>query len=416
MTLSRWTAAATFALAGVTFAQAPLGSNPGALPPGHPPMGAAGGTAMPPGHPPMGGAAGKTLPPGHPPMGGSAGAGAPSMADILSANPNIEGAATRPAAVTGSLTITAVPGTAGAPAIAKEPVTVELYHRGSPIKKLELPLDKDGKVVFPDLPVMPPVQALVSINHGGLLQQIVTPELNPQDPNQTLQMRVFETTEQMPAWSVAMQHVIVQWSQDGTSARVTEMLSCNTPGDRAWIGTKTADTKRVTLALPLPPGADQIELGGLDEEASTIQDGKLVTSSALFPGRSEIRIGYIVPAKDGNLELPIAAPAYVGALKVFLPADETQVTATGLTGGDPVAMGGGNIRMFQAQGLAAGTTVNLSIKGIKPTPVDEHDHAAPVAQGKFSARNVAMAGAFLMVLGGLALMLMKKNPSKKGAA
>jgi hypothetical protein len=410
MNLPHWTAAAALALAGVTFAQAPLGTTPGAMPPNHPPMPGATGTAMPPGHPPMGGAAGSagTLPSNH-----------PSMGDILSANPSpagMPGSATRPAAVTGSLVVTALPGTSGAPAIVNETVTVELYHRGPPLKKYELPLDKQGKATFPDLPVMPPVQALVSIKHGGLLQQIVTPELNPQDPNQTIQMRVFETTDDMPAWSVAMQHLIVQWSQDGTSARVTEMLSANTPGDRAWLGNKTPDNKRVTLALALPPGADQVELGGsFDEEASSIVDGKLVTASALFPGRSEFRLSYIVPAKDGALELPIAAPAAVGTLVVFLPADDTQVTATGLTGGDPVDMGQGKIRMFRAQGLQTGAIANLSIKGIKAAAIDEHG-APAVATSKFSPRNVAMAGAFLLVLGGLALMLMKKSPSKKGAA
>jgi hypothetical protein len=60
----------------------------GQLPPGHPPIGGAGGQvpavppaagALPPGHPPMGGAAG--MPAGHPPMGGAAGmpAGHPPM-------------------------------------------------------------------------------------------------------------------------------------------------------------------------------------------------------------------------------------------------------------------------------------------------------------------------------------------------
>jgi hypothetical protein len=265
---------------------------------------------------------------------------------------------------------------------------------------------------------MPPVQALISISHGGLVQQIVSPELNAQNPAQSIQMRIFETTDEAPAWTVAMQHLILEWSQDGHSARVTEMISANTPGDRAWLGDKSADGKRVTLTLQLPPGANQIELGGsFDGEASTLVDGKITTASALFPGRSEFRLSYIVPASDGDLELPIWAPANVGTLVVFAPADETQITATGLSGGTPVDMGRGAVRMFKATDIGPGTRIALSIKGIKPAPITagehaDHDHAAPLAAGRFSARNIAMGGAFLMVLAGIALLLMKKNPRK----
>lgn len=417
MNVTHWTAAVALALAGVSFAQA---TAPATLPPGHPPMGGAATGTLPPGHPPMGGAGSMG---GMGGMGGGQGAlppNHPSMADILAANPNTSTTmpATRPAVTSGSLTITTIPGTAGAPAIANVPLTVELYHRGSPIKKLELNLDQEGKVTFPDIPLMPPVQALVSITHAGLLQQIVTPELNAQNPNPSVQMRVFETTDETPAWTIPMQHLIIQWSQDGNSARITEMLSASTPGDRAWLGNKSADNKRTTLSLQLPPGAQNVELGGsFDQEASSLVDGKLITSSALFPGRSEFRLGYFVPVKDGNLELPISAPATVGTLVVFLPADDAKVTATGLSGGDPVDMGGqGKVRMFRGQNIQPGAVASLSIKGIKPPPDAHADHSAPAAVGRFSARNIAMGGAFLMVLAGIALMLMKKSPGKKGAA
>jgi len=123
-------------------------------------------------------------------------------------------------------------------------------------------------------------------------------------------MKAYETTEQQPAWTIAMQHMIVQWSDDGKSARIIEMLSTSNPADRAWIGAKTADGKdRVTLTVSLPPDADKIELGGnFDDDATKIVDGKLVTASALYPGSSEYRMTYTVPAKGGSLQLPIVAP------------------------------------------------------------------------------------------------------------
>jgi hypothetical protein len=231
-------------------------------------------------------------------------------------------------------------------------------------------------------------------------------------------MKVFEPTEETPAWSVAMQHMIVDYKKDGTGATVTEMLSTNNPADRAWIGTKIPGTAgmpdtHVTLTLPLPPDADQVSLGGaFDEDSTHIVGGKLVTGSALFPGRSEFRMTYTVPVKAGAVELPIVTPAAVGNLIVMVPADETQVTATGLEGSPPVSMGEGQpaIRMFRAQNLAAGAMVKLAIAGIKAAPAGA-DTGVP--ETGWSGRNVAIGAAFLLVLAGAALMLMKKPKAEK---
>jgi hypothetical protein len=345
------------------------------------------------------------------PGSGAIPAGHPSMDQLLGLD-----AATKPAAV-GSLTVQIVPGTAGAALSADDPVTVTLYHRGSPVQKIDAKLDASGKVVVANFPVAPPVQALVSVKHGGLYQQVVSPELNAEEPIQSLQMKVFETTDERPDWSIAMQHMIVQWNQDGSGATIIEMLSASTPGDKAWLGEKNAD-KRITMTVPLPPGADQVELGGsFDEDASSIVDGKLVSGGALFPGRSEYRITYTVAAKGGNLELPITTPAAVENLIVFVPADDVQVTATGgLSGGKPVDMGEGSIRMFRGQKLAAGETATLSIKGIKAAPAPGTPGAgtegATVAATGFSARNVAMGGAFLIALIGAGMILIKKPQEK----
>jgi hypothetical protein len=358
-------------------------------------------------------------------MGGGMGAmpaGHPSMDDMLAAQ-----AATQPGAK-GSLSIAVIPGSAGGANPANNPVTVELFHRGSPLKKFDLKLDGQAKLVIPELPLTPPVQALISIKHSGLLQQAIAPELSVENPNPAIQLKVYEPTEEKPAWTVAMQHVIVQWAEDGSGARVVEMISANTPGDRAWLGDKVAATtaggadSRITMTIPLPPQIDQLELGGsFDEDASKLVDGKLITAGPLFPGRSEYRLTYTVPAKDGALELPIAPPTgaqSVGNLIVFLPADGTDVKATGISGGEAVDMGEGKVRMYRAQDLAPNFKVNLSIRGIKPTPAaaaadSSDDVPLAAAPSRFSARNLAMGGAFLMVLIGAGLMLMKKPQPKK---
>jgi hypothetical protein len=354
----------------------------------------------------------QTLPAGHPveapaattPAGMALPAGHPSLDSLMSAVP------TSQPAVLGSLSVQLVSGSAGGAISGGEIVTAELYHNRTLVKRVEARTDAEGKVAFSELPVNPPVQALLSVKHGGVLQQVDTPELNPGQPSQSLQMKVFEATDEQPAWNIAMQHMIMQWAADGSGAQVIEMLSTSSPGDRVWLGSKVGD-ERVTLTVPLPPEAQDVKLGGsFDEDVSKIADGKLITSSALFPGRSEFRITYTVPAKDGAITLPIVTPAAVDNLIVFVPADGTQVTSSGpLSGGDVVNMGESSNRMFRAQNLPGGATASISVKGIKASLAED----APAGPSKWTARNVAIGGAFIMVLAGAAMVLFKKPQPKK---
>ena len=75
--------------------------------------------------------------------------------------------------------------------------------------------------------------------------------------------------------------------------------------------------------------------------------------------------------------------------------------------------GGGAVRMYSAENLAAGALANLSITGIKAAPAAAEDVAAGGGGSQMSPRNLAVGGAFLLVLAGAALMLMKKPQAKK---
>ncbi|HUO09482.1 MAG TPA: hypothetical protein VM008_14330 [Phycisphaerae bacterium] len=334
------------------------------------------------------------LPPGHPSM------------------EQMNAAATQTSAK-GSLTVSLVPGTAGAVAPANEPVTVELYHRNAPVKKYDLTTDAHGKVSIPDLPIMPPVQALISVKHAGLLQQIVSPEMNVAAPTQSLEMKVYESTDAEPAWNVAMQHMILQWDTARKAVHVVEMLATNSPADRAWLGNPTP-TGRVTMAIPLPPGASDIELGGgFDEQSTQLLNGKLLTADPLFPGRTEFRISYNIPADNGSAQLVISAPAAVDNLIVFAPADGATLTPTNLLGGDIMDAGQGKVRMFRAQNLAAGATATLTISNLLSSAPLSATPAPTGSDNPLSAKNIAIGGAFLLALVGVGMMLVKKPQAKK---
>lgn len=95
---------------------------------------------------------------------------------------------------------------------ANELVMVEFMHNEASLKKLELKTDGQGKVVLPDVPLMPPVDVELSMTHAGVVQRATAPDLSFEMPVRDFEWKVFETTEQEPAWTVSMQHMIDLWT------------------------------------------------------------------------------------------------------------------------------------------------------------------------------------------------------------
>jgi hypothetical protein len=337
------------------------------------------------------------LPAGHPPIGEMMGGAAGTR--------GMMGGASTAARLSGTLNITVIPGSANPTSTGHEAVTVTLLREEMPLLTMELKTDEGGKLTIPDIPLMPPVQVVVAIHHAGLLQQAEVPPLTPDTPERSLTLKVFDTTEEKPAWAVAMRHVFIEYAPDRKSASVMEMMQVDNPTDRVWLGTKAAGgligvaEKKTTLTLTLPAEAGDVEWSGaFDEKDTQKEGGKLVTGSPLFPGTSEFRVSYTLPVKGGAVELPITAPAAVGTLIVIVPADGTSVTGPGLEGGEKMDMGNGqgSVRMFRATKLAAGTTMTVAIRGL----------------GGGNLRNVLIGGAFLLVLVGVGVGLMRKPKAK----
>jgi hypothetical protein len=242
---------------------------------------------------------------------------------------------------------------------------------------------------------------------------------------QQVQVPVFESTEAAPAWTVKMQHVMLEPTVDGV--RVMEMLAVENPSDRAWIGKAagTTDGKRRTLAFPLPAGAKDVSFGGaLHDCCTTIEDGKVFDSMALVPGVSQYRIGYTLPVSDGKAAIGFTTIAPVSHLMVFVPDDGSTVKADGIGNGGVADMGGGKTRFYRATDVAAGTTVKLSISGITAratataaatgTPTGAQTAAVNAGSSAQTAKIVAGAGGIaIFVVGGMLLMF--KAPKTKKA-
>lgn len=202
---------------------------------------------------------------------------------------------------------------------------------------------------------------------------------------------VYEPTQEAPAWTVKMRHVMVQATAAGLM--VAEVVVVENPSDRAWLGAAGADGKRRTVAVGLPANLRGLQvLAGLEECCTTLGPGELASAQPLLPGEQRLAYMYEVPAKDGQAEVRLSAAAPTQRLVVFLPNDGTTVTAEGLEAMGAMKMGEVAARAYRAQAVAAGETVVFVVDGLsKLLAPQEMAKTRAAATGKWDSATMAKA-------------------------
>jgi hypothetical protein len=355
---------------------------------------------LPAGHPPIPTNDIPQLPAGHPTM---------EQMQAAAAKGTAKPASTRPA-MFASLSVRAVQGTAGGPAIGAAAVSVELVQGEMVIDKYEATLATDGTATFDGVPTNMSVVPIVRVNYNGVEYTAAGEEINGQNTKQVVHVPVYETTEDALAWAVQMQHVMLEPATD--CVRVVEMLAVSNPTNRAWIGKLGADNKRTTQTFLLPADATDVQLaGGFHDCCTKIEQGKVINSMALVPGTSQYRIAYTIPVSSGAATIAIKTSAPVAHLMIFAPDDGAKVSAEGVESG-VANMGRGNTRYFKASNVEAGKEIKLSLSNITAaakTASAVGNSAAGTSAATPVAKLVAGAGGLLIfVVGGM--FLLRKAP------
>jgi hypothetical protein len=281
------------------------------------------------------------------------------------------------------LTVHAVQKTPGAAAAGADAVNIQFMVRGQLLDHMDTHLNAAGALDVGGLPIRFGLQPVVHVTHAGTVYTAVGDQMDTQHATQSVDVPVYETTDQMPQWSISMRHIIIHPLAD--SIEVTEMLSVKSAGDRAWIGTPDAKGDRTTLSLTLPAGAKQLSIGGaFDGSSVAVVDGKLVTKQPMIPGEERYQLRYVVPAVNDKATLTITAPASVGHMMVFVPDDGSVIdTPPNLQsmGSQKLNEKGPKTRCFIAMSIVPGQTMAIGLSGLKAaaaaTPVSAADPATP---------------------------------------
>lgn len=294
----------------------------------------------------------------------------------------------------GSLAVQVVQGTSDGPAVGEAAVSVDLYHKNTPIWQITATLDESGVALLGDLPVALEVRPVVRIEYDGVSYLEVGPQLDEQHPDGAIRLTVYQTTRETPAWRVAMRHIMVSRVTDGTV--VNETLVVENPTDKTWFGGEPMrDDKGTSVRVRLPAAVEEVHLdAGFHGWCCTTFEGReLAVQMPLMPGRSTFVYTYFIPTQPERVDLRFEASAPTDSVVVFVPDDGTSAEATAMTLTGTENMGQQRMRSFQATGIEAGQEAGVVLTALKP--------------GKGSAQTTVAGGTpwlMIMIAGGIVVL------------
>jgi hypothetical protein len=314
-------------------------------------------------------------------------------------------------ATTGRLAIQAKQGTPGGPAIAEAEVEVDLYHNKTVIKTIKTSLDEYGVVVIDDIPISQGVIPVVKVAHADVTYQEVGTMMDPTQPQQKIEVMVYEVTSTPPQWRIGIRQVMITHAPEGI--KVTEVVVVDNPEKETWLGVPQDEGEPVTTAFSLPRGVEQVTLGtGFhDWCCTTLSDGLLTNHLPLMPHITEMNLSYVVPARDGSVDLSVSAPASIEQMIVIVPDDIGVDEFNGLELGGSSKIADTPIRYYTAKNLTAGQTVSVSLSNLsQAAPVANSVPVRPGQEPQSLAKTVSLIGGGLLLLAAVVLVFIKARP------
>lgn len=305
----------------------------------------------------------------------------------------------------GTLTIRAIQGTKDGPTIGIEDVVIDLVHRDQVVHRMNAKLNELGVAIVPDVPVGVGVRPIVRVRHANVLYQEGGPELGPERRDATVDVTVYETTDQPPAWRIVERSLAAARVEGAMDVR--ERLVVENTGDRTWLGSPPdARGRRTTLVVPMPAGAHKGELqrGFFDETCGTFTDAGLAVQVPLMPGVMVYGYGYLVPAPQGKAEITLGATTPVQLLKFYVADDGTTVEPRGLRPNGSEIIGSARARLFQGDAVGPGQSVGIVVSGL----LAQEDLTQTQASTD-NSKTIAIVGVGVLLLVGVVVVILRRR-------
>ncbi len=138
---------------------------------------------------------------------------------------------------------------------------------------------------------------------------------------------VYEPTMDRPP--IYLLYRVVLLDRIGVGAlSVREVIAVMNPSLRTYVGRATPPIGRVTLALGIPDGAQEVSM--LSESSPVFADGRLVDTTPLPPGLWEIRVAYLLRYTGTRATARWILEEETRSMDVFAPDQGVRLTSAQL--------------------------------------------------------------------------------------
>jgi hypothetical protein len=237
---------------------------------------------------------------------------------------------------------------------------------------------------------------LLSVRHAGIEYFSPPVHTNPERPDTTIRILVYDTSSATPIALEARHLVVTRPGEDG-SRSVLDLVVLLNKGNRTRVAPDSVGASWVGL---LPRGTMGVEVGESDvsPDAVTRRGDSLLVAAPLAPGEKQVTVQYVVPAGSKQLELPFTEP--VSSVNVLAEENDVVVSGGSLALADSQVLQGRSFRRWTGA-VPAGGTLRVALPGRSRVP---------------SGLLPSLVGAVVVVLVGAGWYFLARKPRSPAAS
>lgn len=314
----------------------------------------------------------------------------------------------RPETMGGRLTVRAIQGTAGAPAIGPCEVRVDLMHRGVVMDSLTATLDDNGEAFFEGLPIGAGFTPVATVGYAGVSYLRAGAPMGPDHAIGELEVTCYEVTSERPAWTISARQAMLVRDEGGL--RVTEIVHVENPSDRTWLGEPHGYEKPATTWLTLPESASDIALGaGFHEWCCTsFENATLTNHLPLMPGTTELTFAYRIRPRGAETSLGFGAPVEIGEATIIVPLNVSAGAPRRLEEAGEARIADTDVRYYAASAIPADTDFGITVATSWAAASSGAGQAGRVGA---ATRWIAGLGAGVLLIGAIVLVALRRHSS-----
>jgi mono/diheme cytochrome c family protein len=254
-------------------------------------------------------------------------------------------------------------------------------------------VQSDGKYRFEDIQILPGRVFFTTINYDGMVFNSEIAHSASDTGEIALPIMIYDSTSDTSALHIERMHVFFDFSQPG-SVQVAELFIISNPGDKVVTASQPGQP---VIHFALPEGATglQFQEGNPGERYIQTSNGFGDTLS-VYPGSGEHQILFAFQLPyERRLDVELPMPLPVSAAVVMMPEAGIKIQSDQLQDSGERSIQGMNFRLYAANNLNAGETLNVRLSGRPNT-----NQAAGLISGSSTSDLLFGMGAF-----GIALIL-----------